>query len=272
MNYGNAILRGIRNRRAVTCRYCGTATMSFGEMAFCSNCELAVKREDKKAEHADIGISTADALERINALCGQGSYKDADALYQGIIKDNSDPAFLYTYGLFCIKYSNFELSKVSYSREGFMEENIDHREESSKIYSRAKTLLYKCIDSIKRDKEIDQLRGKYVSFLSMIKLGRRRSAEIELKKIRDIDGDVYDYASIVFDSYSEGFDSVIKSAEEDISKGKFQNNVPFYLAFALFKKGRFRESMRIAEIMDKNIPSQRYNDLISDIKKAVNVD
>lgn len=271
MNYLEIISKKPTNEKQLMCLYCGANTTSFGGITFCSNCELIVK--NNRGELISLNEKVVTSLDSINRLCKSERFSEADEVYNNIIKTADDPLYMYTYGIFLIIYSNFNLSKISYHKKGFMEDNIKYREDSWKIYGNARMFLYRCINRIEKNHELDSLQKRFVVFLSMIKLGEIRPAEIELKKIKELGNDnVYKYAKIVFDSYIKKYERVIANSEIFLLEKYYPQNIIYYLTFALFKIGKVKKSIQISRFMNKLLPNSRYYDLILDIEKATAID
>lgn len=252
------------------CLYCGADTVSFGGETFCSNCELIVK--NNRGKLIALVPDIVNSLDAINKLLKNRNFSEANDRYSSIINTVDDPIFLYAYGIFLIMYSNFNLSKISYYREGFMEENIGYRKDSWKIYGNARMFLYRCIDKTEKNHDLNSLQKRFVIFLSMVKLGNIRSANIELEKIKKLrNKHVYMYAKIVIDSNTGCYKQVIANSEKFLLDKYYPQNVVYYLAFALFKIGKIKESIQISKFMDERFPNNKYKDLVLDIEKTISL-
>ncbi len=271
MNHLKIVSEKPTMKKHLMCSYCGAITISSGGTEFCSNCELTVK--DTKTKLISLNHTLITSLDTINGFYKNNKFSDADDLYLNILKDTDDPLFLYTYAIFLIKYSNFKLSKVSYDKEGFMEDNANYRTASWKIYGNARMFLYNCIERIEKNQEIHPLQKRFAVFLSMMKLGNIRSASIELEKIKGIEnGQTYNYAKIILDSAIKNYDQIIIGSENFLSNTPYPQNVIYYLAFALFKNGKIRESIKLSQFMNKNYPNLKYIELIKTIEKTTALD
>ena len=274
MNVGRYI-KLIRNMKAsvteLQCTYCGMETVSVGEISICSNCESIIH-----ASRRMLLTRNPDLVKRLDGISKGIKSKDfesAIAIYDEMREGGGEPALLYAEALAYIGYSNYEISKISYDREGFMEENITHRSRGSELISTSKLLLTEAVGlavrEIEKEKGNASLNLEYSLFLAQLKLGLVRGAGYTLSNLRKMTGAyVSEYANLVFDASVGRYDDVIKNAGSMIKSTHISANVFYYIAFALFKKGDMEDSERMLEELGPLMKSENVGSLLQEIEKA----
>ncbi len=273
INYIREVNRAIGSSNTLACRYCGTEFTGIRSTEFCPNCELVVNYSGARA--ADMNAERSAALKSVCDAVRAGRYGDADSGFGSVIKGAEDPRYLYAYGIFLIGYSNYELTLISYTRDGFMEENARHRSTSTELYARAMMMMHRCIDAISRNKDYySSLELRYCLILAMIKVGNRRAAHIELDGIDGMDpeGVVGGYARVVYSSYIGEYREALALLRERFSSQRFTHNDIYYLSFSLFKTGNLSSSTKLSEILAKSLGDARANILLADIGRSVALD
>jgi tetratricopeptide (TPR) repeat protein len=268
--YIDLINRMAGQPRKLFCAYCGAQTVVTGQSGICSNCESIVYHtlDDIQASSpVIIGL-----LSRINALTEKGDYAGAAAEYDKLIAANKDDANLfYAAGLFYIKYSNYEVSKINYSLPGFMEQNSQQRHRANDLTSKARLMLNRAIyiSDATVAKGTDQARQMYIRFLCSVKLNKLREAQGSIQKIKSLNDEALaKYTELVLNLNAANYNYVIDHAKELLDDKTFYINAAFYLSVALFKKRMYRDSEIIANALKSSVTSNNVNELLGEIAAA----
>lgn len=237
------------------CTGCGTALVSQNDMDFCPFCESIVYASGKSVVASD--PSLLSAVSSIKNSIESGKLEEAEKAYADLFGKSKNAAFLYNSGILYIKHSNMELANIDYYREGFMEENAQHRANATALMYSAKLLLYKAISTVAKDISsgaVNALNGRYIAFLCHVKLGDYKSAMHTIKemselpegKSRDI---VSGYSNIVLLSAMDNYKELVSATEQFISKNGFFVNVLYYMSYGLFKTKRAKEAKALLSIL-----------------------
>lgn len=250
----------------LVCTSCGAETLSAGGMSVCSNCESLVHTTRKSLSSSNPDL--LNSLDAINKSLSDGDFDSAIATYDGM--ESEDPSLLYAEALVYIRYSNHEISSISYGRKGFMEENAVHRSKASRLVSMSKLLVTKAISMANKEiesgsKPLDMV---YTLFLLQTKLGQLRSAGSTLQELGGM-GNAYvqEYANLVFSTSAKKYDEALKRAETMMAANHLPLNAFYYASFALFKKGMLRESAVLLGELQHMMNSTNVETLLEEIKR-----
>lgn len=248
------------------CSYCGTETQSIGSTCMCSNCELIVSGTRGALTKRDHVL--VDSLDRINNSIEGGEYEDALAVYENLLKQSSDPALMYAAAAAYLKQSNYETSQISYSKEGFMEDNTVHRNNGAKLASAAKKYLARAIstvqdDIVKGNRSFDLV---YNMFLAQVKMDNMRAAQECLNMLKNLGNSyVYDYASMVFESALGRYDRLANASGKLMAKDNFSINAFYYAGFALLKSKKLEDSKELLHSLAGMLRNPNIDALIAEI-------
>ena len=265
LNYIKVIEEGLRHSRSVMCRTCGSHTPIYGNEGICYNCENLIVTE---RDSLIMGDELARMLDSYNKKIMDGDYADAISEYESLLKKYDMPQYLYMNGINYLKYSNYKVSQIRYDRAGFMEENSDYKKESIDLFSQARLFFNKTITAAKQslpEKDIASDSALYLIFLSYMKLDDFRGGEYYLKKLMNLNNFLSDYSEIIFDSAIENYDSILKKCDLMLKKGEFTFTLFYYVAFALFKKRRYKKAQNILAALSKIIPNSSIDTLLDEI-------
>lgn len=261
------ILNDFRNSyQNLICEYCDFETPSTDERCICFNCESFVHSTRTILERRDSPL--LDSLDSIKSSLNDSKYVDAITVYDRLIKERNDPILMYASALVQIKYSNYEISMISYDKKGFMEENTQHRDMAAKLTSSAKRLLAKSISTIEAEisKAGNSTNLLYPLFLSQIKLGNYRGAQNSIQGLKKGENSyLANYAAMLLDVYMENYESAIRNADTLLEKGGFSINALFYISFCKFKNGKAKEAKRLFTEISKIIESDSIAQMLSEI-------
>ncbi len=252
-----------------TCVYCGHENITAGDVWVCNYCEMAMNSANAMSKLGDGTLQ--ESLKAVNGGISAGNFDAALAEYEKLAAKYKEPQFYYREGLICFQQSNAEVEQVRYDRKGFMEENAVHRANASKIESKAKTILYKasvlCQTEMKSGIE-DPFLG-FAYFMINVKIGNLKTAKDGIAVI-DKHGNAYlsGYANMVFSAELGRYWDVIAHANALTKSDMFSPNAYYYIAWALFKLRRHRESMHIVRELEKYIKTGSVYALMHDIQKT----
>jgi hypothetical protein len=256
--------------RKLFCAYCGAQTPAGSAEGLCSGCESPVYYTLDEVRATSPAI--IDVLGRINDAIAKNGYDAASADYEKLMAGNKDDANLfYVAGLFYIKYSNYEVSRINYKLPGFMEQNSAQRHRANDLTSKARLLLNRAvyISDAAVAMGNDALRQTYIRFLCSIKLQKLREAKGSLEKIKGMgDRTLASYAELVLRTNAGEYDYVIGHAKELISAQDFVPNAAFYLSAALFKKRMYGESEAVVKALDDQLATSNVRELLGEIARA----
>ena len=230
------------------CTYCGVETPTIDNVGMCSNCESVVYVDAETLQTKDAQLFTE--LAAVNDRLSSFDYDGALAAYDSIIAAKKDPAYLYAKALVYIKYSNYSMSSIRYDRRGFMEENIPLKDKAISLAADARQLLTLALNAAMADMGSDKppLGIAYTAFLSAVKLSDLKAAGYAMEKINVSDSAyVGAYAAMVLGAELRKPDEALKHAGQLTGRARFSINAFFYIAQALYDKGRFAEAKRLAE-------------------------
>ncbi|MEM3841192.1 MAG: hypothetical protein QXN59_00645 [Candidatus Micrarchaeaceae archaeon] len=239
--YVKAMDRFTKNSKRLYCTFCGAESLAFGNFGICRVCEAPLS--EKKSDVLGRDHSLVESGEAIWSAINRGDMDNAIAALNSRLASHDEPGFLFAAGLFYIRYSNEEIKKIRYDREGFMEENAVHRENSEKMMLYAKTLLNKAVKLAEKDKGNQGMLMHYIPFLAEIKLGHLKAAMYYLKGIKH-DDIVYllDYAHIVAHAYRKDGEKLLEHCDRMIREGKVNLNIFYYIGYALFLKKAYGDA------------------------------
>ena len=265
-----SLIKGLGQLSHVQCPYCHAANLASGDVWICHKCELALHSGTAMPKNNDIEFSSA--INSINENAAAGEYDKADTDYDALVKKYNEPAVLYSYALFSIERSNYEVSQIRYDLpRGFMEPNAEHRKKASVIHSKALMLLNKA--SLMCQREFAGGAGDaylaHTYFIINIKLSHMKEARTALEMIAKYgNAPITAYDSMIFDINTGRFTDAAKHAESLAGRPNLMPGAFYYLAWLLFKVGNYSGSRRVLEGLGKLIQNSSIDDLLSDIRKA----
>ncbi|MCL4373447.1 MAG: hypothetical protein M1360_00155 [Candidatus Marsarchaeota archaeon] len=247
-----------------TCNYCGAENSFFGGIAICTNCEsMTSTSQQSSAGHAS-------AIRSIRAHNKNKEYEESIKAYDVLFGLEKDPMLLYAEALTYIEYSNYEVSRIRYDREGFMEENSMLNHHASELSAKAKLLLAKCASMISGSAVAgDAKAAAYHLFLAHLKFGDISAARVSIEGIKKLnDSMLYEYASMLLDSETGNFKSVLMHSEK-LLKANWEPHIAlYYSAYALFKLGRIKDSKAIVASIRNAIKSENAVHLMEAIGRS----
>lgn len=248
------------------CMYCGLETPALGDMAICSNCENIVymNRSSLAKREQDL----ISKLDSINESINKSDFHVAISTYDKIVSERLEPTFLYAEALLYIKYSNYEISQISYDKPGFMDENTKRRDSATKQASTAKKFLEKAIFMARTEIAAGNasLNTVYALFLAQRKIGNMRGAREAMELLDRLGKEfITGYVSMVYETEMKNFDKAIAHAESLVGQNDFSINAFYYIAYALFKKGKRNDAKILLETLKPSIASRNVEALINDI-------
>ncbi len=264
------IRKAIGAQKSVLCNYCFSWFMAISDKEFCPFCELP------EFIHSEESHITNSQIEQIGAsFSGKLESVDMDGAEEEInklIEASGNPILIYVKGIFHIKKSNYLISMISYTRDGFMEENARLRAASAKEYAAAREALHTYIYKYE-NAEKKGILSSFAAFLSYTKLGMRRPAAITLNKIKDMDeeGHLYKYAEVLMLSCSSSYKQLLKHAREQLRESPSHNAV-YYLTYALLKNKKARSALKAAEFSGDLLKDNRFFDIRRDALEALSSD
>lgn len=230
--------RDVKSYRHFVCEFCGAETLTGGAPALCSNCESVVGSEIKSMQGSNPELLSQ--IESLRTAVLRGDFDVAAAVYDQMMKDRQSPQLLYARGLMCIEHSNYVVSQIDYSGEGFMEQNAELKEKSAKLVSEGKKLIAKALSVSEMEmKEAPSAYGFYRMFLCALKINNLRAASAYLKEITKLDkaGTLASYAKIVLDTQG----GLYGDAERELGRLAKAKSPPanafYYATFVAFKRG-----------------------------------
>ena len=260
-----------RSGTKLICTYCGVETLSIGDIGICSNCESMISTDRKSLMGTYPEL--VGHLDDIRKSMGNNDFESAMSIYDKMTSGSEDPSLLYAEALACIGYSNYEISRISYDRKGFMEENSVHRKKGSELASKAKMLMAKAVrlatDDIGKGSASTGL--VYALFLLQVKLGAMKGAGYMLHELSRTGGLVPGYADLVFNSSMRRYDDVIGHADAMSAGNQLPLNAFYYVAFAMFKKGEITDSAKLLEYLQRLMPNPNIGLLLEEIRKTQEV-
>jgi tetratricopeptide (TPR) repeat protein len=252
------------------CGYCGNENAAIGDLWICFHCEsvnytsmLGIKLNDP-----DLQAS----LSKVNGYLSDGELAKATETFDYIASKYKEPQFLYNSGLLYLQYSNSEIAKIRYDRHGFMEENAVFRESGSKLTSRALMILNKasemCLRELNTGTSHDYM--AYTYFIINIKLGKPNEAKRAIDIIEKFNNKyLATYANMVLSAELGKFHETIEYAGAQLKSGQFSANSFYYIAWSLFKLGKFKDSMQIMDALNKQTQNNSVIALTNEIAKAL---
>ena len=260
--YVNLLSDIARLGEGLMCTCCGTETPSIYDIDICTNCENLVYASRKTL--ANRNPELVGNLDAIRMGIDEGKFEQAIAVYDRIEKNSS---LLYAEALAYIKYSNSEVAKVDYTVQGTENGNAKFIKNSVELTSRSKYYLVKAIGAVRGDieKGTVSLGNLYLMFMTQLKFGSIRAASHALQQLGKV-GDAYvaGYANLAFDANMGRYDEIIKRADAMMG-GEHGINVFYYLALALFKKNRVKESVALLTELQKIMKSANVDALLHEI-------
>ncbi len=237
------------------CQSCGLLTPAIGQLGVCHSCEstISMSRDGMVKRSPDL----VAALDGINADIKANRYDDAIAAYEALIKKDQDPSLVYAEALVYTRRSNYEIAQISYDREGFMEENTEHRNNAARYAAASRLLLNKAASLCNTALSENEAQGKrYTAFMAYVKLGDYKAARALLDAMAaEGDGYMHKYAAMVFCSATGRFDEMVMHAEELSKPSSFSINAFFYIALALLKRRERKQALRLLAALKEHIDS-----------------
>lgn len=257
---------GLRHSRSVMCRICGSHTPVYGDVGICYNCENLIFTNINTSIPQENEL--AEMLVSYNKKILEEDYANAISEYESLLKKYNMPQYLYMNGINYLKYSNYKISQIKYDRLGFMEENSDYKKESIDLFSQAGLFFNKTISTAKQllqEKDTALYGTLYLIFLSYMKLDDLRGGNYYLEKLKNLNDFVFDYSEIIFDSAIENYDGVLKKSDLMIKKGEIPFTLFYYVAFALFKKRKYKNAQNLLAALHEIIPNSNIGTLLEEI-------
>jgi tetratricopeptide (TPR) repeat protein len=263
------IIDGLESsHQTLMCEYCGAETPSIGELCICSNCECVAHSTRPMLEKRDHLL--LDALDSINSSIASQNYDAALATYDKLVAERKEPPYMYAQALLYLKYSNYEIGKINYSRQGFMEENTTHRNNAAKSASASKRLIAKAISVAENETATGNTSPNivYMLFLAQMKLGNHRAAQISMNQLFKI-GNRYlaDYSAMVFSTHMQDYAGAIKSAERLLINDNFSVNALFYIGYSKFRGGKVKEAGNMLARLGSLIVSENLHALLQEMSE-----
>ncbi len=231
-----------RSYRPMVCQFCGEETLSGGDSSFCSNCESQIWT-DRKTLEAN-GRQLMEGLDAIRASLAGEDFDSAGAAYDAIIAGNKDPRLLYAKGIMLIRQSNSEVGKIAYNREGFMDENIAHRDRGARLASEAKRLIAKSLYASRAESAASPSPGLWYNILLCeLRMNNPRGALGALDRLKASKAQALaDYSELLVAQESGDYKGGLGLASRIVESGNPPVNALYYLSFNLFKLGRAAEA------------------------------
>jgi tetratricopeptide (TPR) repeat protein len=254
------------------CEYCGVETISTTNMCMCSNCESIVSNTRALIEKRDNLL--LNDLDSINRSVSAMKYEDAISIYQRLIDERKDPSLMYVSAITHLKYSNYQIMQIGYTKTGFMDENATYRNNAASLASKAKKLLTKAISAAKSDSAQghNSLNLTYNKFLCQTKMNSLRGAKNSTGMLEKMDNEyVLNYAQMVFESASAKYDKVLMIAEKFTTKETFSINAFYYMGFALFKLKRIKEAKSVLDELKKILNSNNLDALLFEVNAQLSI-
>jgi len=260
------ILGSVAQNRRQACEYCGNETLTITNPWFCSYCESLLFESTQSVRVRDAALT--NGLDAVNGFIDTGEYGKAVDAYSKIILNYNEPAFHYRYALLHIAYSNSEVSKIRYDREGFMEENAALREHASLLVSDAKRIFNHAIAMCRKESGKGSLTpvGKHIEFMSYVKLGRLRSAKGALERMQQGSLYLYKYAEMVLDAEMGNSGGALAAADWLLRRDTFSINALYYVALAALRSNQPREAQRILEGLGAFVKSPAIGALVGEAR------
>ncbi len=264
----NGFVKILGTLERIPCPYCGndTLTMNKNDYWICSHCECPIYGPSLP-ENAQGG--EAAAISNINSMIERGDYQSAVTEYDKLIKDHGTAAHWYRYGMLYVEYSNAEVSAIKYDRKGFMEENSEHREKAGALLSKAKLLLYKALRVCQNsfDQEVADPQTAFIYVMASTKLGDPRGIKKGLAILMNMKSDMLiEYGGMMLSVTLADHNNVILHADKILTQDLFSVNALYYMAWALFKKGKANDAMKILKGMSIFIHTPSMDGLVKEIE------
>jgi hypothetical protein len=223
----------------IKCPYCGAKTISLSDHCICSWCEALI--------HKKMSSQNLDLAESVDAIRSNYSSKQYDASLAACDKAFSlskSPWFIYLKGIVQLSASNNETSMISYDKPGFMEENVIHRVQASKLYADARLSFYKAIsEASKSSTDSKALDTTYLQFIASIKLKDKPASKHYLDELSEIDNKlVINYSKMLLFNMNALYKESLLHAEVLLSKSNFSVGALYYAAFSMLKMHKIKEA------------------------------
>ncbi len=180
----------------------------------------------------------------------KGDIENAEKTMDQISGKSSSPYLLYVAGVVYKYLSDFLYFGVDYNLKGFMEQNAEKRELSSKYTSKSKEYFYKALSSINQMPEPKGELATFVKALILTKLERYEEAKKAIGELEDKKGELWEYASMVYGVETNSKDAGnllgIRLAKADI-------NAYYYLAKYFAKNGKAEEAKALLDALPRGI-------------------
>ena len=237
------LLKGVEaSSKIYVCPYCGSKTYSKTDQFFCSYCEGLIP------SGRAVPVESIQQASEINNLVRSSKFDLAFQKYESLADYSINPYFAYAEALAYIELSNYETSQINYTLNGFMEENIVHRNNSIAAFSKARLLLAKSIETAKKEVQGGPETAPYMHamFLSYVRLGDFKAASSVLEKTKKLGSTlVSEYESMVLENNIGEYDKTTEDSVKLLSADMLSVNAAYYLAYALFKKKREKDALAI---------------------------
>jgi hypothetical protein len=235
----------------LTCPHCGSDTKFIGgKDAFCNFCERYISAQETNFQKE--GGLELPFIE-VHSLIKQDEWYDAAKKVEMLLKQSSDPLFLYNSALFYYCFSNRKYHERDYTLHGFMEQNAKNISESLDLTSKWKECLFKAIrrinNEIKNNSPVDQ-DLLFVKFMSEIKLNRLADSRKTLNVLHGSGAQAIrdNYAFMVY-SVENDEKGAEKSLDGMLSRGEV--NAFYYLAKYLAKHRKINDADSILKFINK---------------------
>ena len=254
--------------KVAKCAYCGNENRTVNDTWICTICENI----NYAGTLSDPNLFPS--LDHVNQLIDERKYDEALAEYGKIMSQYNEPAYIYRYALLLMEQSNYEVERIRYDRQGFMEENAAHREKASVLYSKSKRIMSKAL--VICDDEIKNVGGNqfltYTMFILAIKLGKPKTAKraIELQG-RYSTPSIVAYENMVLSAELDSPQDTAKSAAALLASMSFPLNAFYYLTWSLVKTGQYRDAAALSARLSIYIQSSSLRALMQTIKAEQDV-
>jgi hypothetical protein len=252
----------------LTCPHCGSDTKFIGgKDAFCNFCERYISAQDANFQK-ESGLELP--FIEVHSLIKQDKWYDAAKKVEMLLKQNSDPLFLYNSALFYLCFSTRKYYERDYSLHGFMEQNAKNIGESLNLTSKWKEYFFKAIrhinNEIKNNSPVDQ-DLLFVKFISEIKLGRFADSRKTLKMLHGVGSQALrdNYALMV---YSVETDEKGAEASLDRMLSRGEVNAFYYLAEHLAKHRKIDDAGEILKFVSSRANTFMVQELLHRIESA----
>ena len=258
-----------KNGRMLLCDHCGYRTISIGQAAVCSNCELPIFYSENalKASKPIVFSHASKIYSLVSARRFDEARKECDLAYT----ETGELGYVYYEGLISIMASNDAVDSIEYNKDGFMEENSAFRNTATKEAAAARRYFNFIINAATLAGN-ERSVPPYLLFVSHIKLHNLKEAYEALNLIKSRNTPLLEnYAEMMLQINLGSPDSTISAAKKLLSKDAFSVNALYYISEALADKKHYKEARQIALALLDKLPKRQVNRLIWRINSASSI-